>query len=124
MRLTRTPGPIGPAELAPSSAAATGREHAPRFTVAAGRSRRSPGCAEYRPGRLQFERQHAGDFLGLGPPPPAATLGLMVSEGTNIAGIAWWSLAFPAVAVVLLVLGFTLTGDGLRDALDPGTSDS
>jgi peptide/nickel transport system permease protein len=64
------------------------------------------------------------DFLGLGPPPPAATLGLMVSEGTNIAGIAWWNLAFPAVAVVLLVLGFTLTGDGLRDALDPATSDS
>lgn len=59
------------------------------------------------------------DFLGLGPPPPAATLGLMVSDGTNIAGIAWWNLAFPAVAVVLLVLGFTLTGDGLRDALDP-----
>jgi peptide/nickel transport system permease protein len=59
------------------------------------------------------------DFLGLGPPPPAATLGLMVSDGTNIAGIAWWNLAFPAIAVVLLVLGFTLTGDGLRDALDP-----
>jgi peptide/nickel transport system permease protein len=63
------------------------------------------------------------DFLGLGPPPPAATLGLMVSEGTNIAGIAWWNLAFPAVAVVLLVLGFTLTGDGLRDALDPAGAD-
>jgi len=62
------------------------------------------------------------DFLGLGPPPPAATLGLMVSGGTNIAGIAWWNLAFPAVAVVLLVLGFTLTGDGLRDALDPASS--
>ena len=64
------------------------------------------------------------DFLGLGPPPPAATLGLMVSEGTNIAGIAWWNLAFPAVAVVLLVLGFTLTGDGLRDALDPSSDRS
>src|ERR1700722_4633213 len=63
------------------------------------------------------------DFLGLGPPPPAATLGLMVSDGTNIAGIAWWNLAFPAIAVVLLVLGFTLTGDGLRDALDPTTAD-
>lgn len=63
------------------------------------------------------------DFLGLGPPPPAATLGLMVSDGTNIAGIAWWTLAFPAIAVVLLVLGFTLFGDGLRDALDPSTSD-
>jgi len=62
------------------------------------------------------------DFLGLGPPPPAATLGLMVSDGTNIAGIAWWTLAFPAIAVVLLVLGFTLTGDGLRDALDPSTA--
>lgn len=62
------------------------------------------------------------DFLGLGPPPPAATLGLMVSDGTNIAGIAWWNLAFPAIAVVLLVLGFTLTGDGLRDALDPSTA--
>ena len=62
------------------------------------------------------------DFLGLGPPPPAATLGLMVSDGTNIAGIAWWNLAFPAIAVVLLVLGFTLTGDGLRDALDPSGS--
>jgi peptide/nickel transport system permease protein len=64
------------------------------------------------------------DFLGLGPPPPAATLGLMVSDGTNIAGIAWWTLAFPAIAVVLLVLGFTLTGDGLRDALDPSGSGS
>jgi peptide/nickel transport system permease protein len=62
------------------------------------------------------------DFLGLGPPPPAATLGLMVSEGTNLAGVAWWNLAFPATAVVLLVLGFTLAGDGLRDALDPTTS--
>lgn len=64
------------------------------------------------------------DFLGLGPPQPTATLGQMVSMGTNIAGIAWWNLAFPAVAVVLLVFGFTLTGDGLRDALDPATSDS
>ena len=63
------------------------------------------------------------DFIGLGPPPPAATLGLMVSDGTNIAGIAWWNLAFPAIAVVLLVLGFTLAGDGLRDALDPTTAD-
>jgi peptide/nickel transport system permease protein len=62
------------------------------------------------------------DYLGLGPPPPAATLGLMVSDGTNIAGIAWWTLAFPAIAVVLLVLGFTLAGDGLRDALDPANS--
>ena len=57
-------------------------------------------------------------FLGLGPPPPAASLGLMVSEGTNLAGVAWWLLVAPAVAVVALVVGFNLVGDGLRDALD------
>jgi peptide/nickel transport system permease protein len=59
------------------------------------------------------------DFLGLGPPPPAATLGQMVSDGTGLAGIAWWNLAFPALAVAALVMAFNLVGDGLRDALDP-----
>ncbi|HWG15993.1 MAG TPA: ABC transporter permease [Streptosporangiaceae bacterium] len=59
------------------------------------------------------------DFLGLGPPPPAATLGQMVSDGTGLAGIAWWNLAFPALAVAGLVMAFNLVGDGLRDALDP-----
>jgi peptide/nickel transport system permease protein len=59
------------------------------------------------------------DFLGLGPPPPAATLGQMVSDGTGLAGIAWWNLAFPAFAVAALVMAFNLVGDGLRDALDP-----
>jgi peptide/nickel transport system permease protein len=59
------------------------------------------------------------DFLGLGPPAPAATLGQMVSDGTGIAGIAWWNLAFPALAVAALVMAFNLVGDGLRDALDP-----
>jgi peptide/nickel transport system permease protein len=59
------------------------------------------------------------DFLGLGPPPPAATLGQMVSDDTAIAGIAWWNLAFPALAVAALVMAFNLVGDGLRDALDP-----
>jgi peptide/nickel transport system permease protein len=58
-------------------------------------------------------------FLGLGPQPPAASLGLMVSEGTGIAGIAWWNLAFPAIAIVALIIGFNLLGDALRDVLDP-----
>jgi peptide/nickel transport system permease protein len=61
-------------------------------------------------------------FLGLGPQPPAASLGLMVSDGTNLAGVAWWTLAFPAIAIVLLIIGFNLVGDGLRDALDPTAS--
>lgn len=58
-------------------------------------------------------------FLGLGPTPPASSLGLMVSDGTSLAGVAWWLLAFPAMAVVALIIGFNLLGDALRDALDP-----
>lgn len=58
-------------------------------------------------------------FLGLGPQPPAASLGLMVSEGTSLAAHSWWVLAFPAIAIVLLVISFNLLGDALRDALDP-----
>lgn len=60
-------------------------------------------------------------FLGLGPPPPASSLGLMVSDGTNIARIAWWNLAFPAAAIVALIIGFNLLGDALRDVFDPTT---
>jgi peptide/nickel transport system permease protein len=58
-------------------------------------------------------------FLGLGPPPPASSLGLMVSDGTNFARIAWWNLAFPAAAIVGLIIGFNLLGDALRDVFDP-----
>ena len=58
-------------------------------------------------------------FLGLGPPAPASSLGLMVADGTNIARIAWWNLAFPAAAIVALIIGFNLVGDALRDVVDP-----
>jgi peptide/nickel transport system permease protein len=58
-------------------------------------------------------------FLGLGPPPPTASLGEMVSQSSSIAGIAWWTLAGPSLAIVLAVIGFNFLGDGLRDAADP-----
>ena len=60
-------------------------------------------------------------FLGLGPPPPTASLGEMVSSSSSLAGIAWWTLAGPSVAIVLLVLGFNFLGNGFRDATDPRT---
>jgi peptide/nickel transport system permease protein len=60
-------------------------------------------------------------FLGLGPPPPASSLGLMVSDGTNFARIAWWNLAFPAAAISALIIGFNLFGDALRDVFDPSS---
>jgi peptide/nickel transport system permease protein len=60
-------------------------------------------------------------FLGLGPPPPTASLGEMVSEAGSLAAIAWWTLAFPSIAIIIAVIGFNLLGDGLRDAIDPRT---
>ena len=58
-------------------------------------------------------------FLGLGTQPPDPSLGLMVSEARNLVTTAWWTMAFPAVAVVVAVIGLNLLGDGLRTALDP-----
>lgn len=60
-------------------------------------------------------------FLGLGPPPPTASLGEMVSQAGSLAGVAWWTLAFPSIAIIIAVIGFNLLGDGLRDATDPRT---
>lgn len=58
-------------------------------------------------------------FLGLGTQPPNPSLGSMVSESQSIAVMAWWTMAFPSLFIVLLVVTFNMLGDGLRDALDP-----
>jgi peptide/nickel transport system permease protein len=57
-------------------------------------------------------------FLGLGPRPPTATWGLMISDGTSVLQTAPWVVLFPGMAITVTVLGFSLLGDGLRDALD------
>jgi peptide/nickel transport system permease protein len=61
-------------------------------------------------------------FLGLGTQPPNASLGLMVSDGTSLATLAWWTLVAPAAVLTVAVLSTNLLGDALRDVLDP-TSD-
>lgn len=58
-------------------------------------------------------------FLGLGTPPPAPSLGSMVLEARALVTVAWWTMAAPGAAIVILVVGLNLLGDGLRDALDP-----
>lgn len=58
-------------------------------------------------------------FLGLGTPPPAASLGSMIYDARVLVTTAWWTMAGPGVAIVLLVIGLNLLGDGLRDVLDP-----
>jgi peptide/nickel transport system permease protein len=63
--------------------------------------------------------ESALSFLGLGTQPPDPSLGLMVADARNLLTIAPWTLVAPAVAIVLVVIGFNLLGDGLRSALDP-----
>jgi peptide/nickel transport system permease protein len=43
----------------------------------------------------------------------------MISEGRNYIATQWWLGVFPALAIMLVVGGFNLLGDGLRDLLDP-----
>ena len=61
-------------------------------------------------------------FLGVGINPPMPSWGQMLGRD-GIANISfYWHLAlFPALMIALTMLGFTLMGDGLRDALDPRT---
>jgi peptide/nickel transport system permease protein len=58
-------------------------------------------------------------FLGLGAQPPQPEWGAMLSEGRQYIQLAPHVAAFPGAAILMLVLGFNLFGDGLRDVLDP-----
>jgi len=58
-------------------------------------------------------------FLGLGTPPPAASLGSMIFEARTLVSIAPWTMIAPGAVLVLFVVGLNLLGDGLRDAFDP-----
>jgi len=58
-------------------------------------------------------------FIGFGAQPPTPEWGLMVSEGRRFLTDQWWIATFPALMILLLVLGFNLVGDGARDLLDP-----
>ncbi len=58
-------------------------------------------------------------FLGLGPPPPSPEWGRMIAESRAFLPQAWWYAAAPGMAILLVVMGFNLLGDGLRDVLDP-----
>lgn len=57
-------------------------------------------------------------FLGLGAQPPKSDLGTMISYGAQYLPTKWWPTVFPSFAILFLILGFNLLGDGLRDMLD------
>lgn len=58
-------------------------------------------------------------FLGLGAQPPSPEWGAMLSSGRDFIFSAPYMAIFPGLMISILVLGFNLFGDGLRDALDP-----
>lgn len=62
-------------------------------------------------------------FLGLGVRPPTPEWGTMLAEGRNYLDRAPQLLIYPGIAISVVVLGFNLLGDGLRDALDPRSGD-
>jgi peptide/nickel transport system permease protein len=61
-------------------------------------------------------------FIGLGVKPPTATWGGMMRDGFDAILDAPWLSIFPGIAILLLVLGLNMVGDGLRDATDPKLS--
>ncbi|MEE2744934.1 MAG: ABC transporter permease subunit [Bdellovibrionota bacterium] len=58
-------------------------------------------------------------FLGLGAQPPLAEWGIMLSDAKPFIESAPWMTTSPGCCILLIVLGFNLFGDGLRDILDP-----
>jgi peptide/nickel transport system permease protein len=59
-------------------------------------------------------------YLGLGVRPPGVSLGTIIADGAPSAIAFPWLFVPPVVALIALLFGVSLVGDGLRDALDPG----
>jgi peptide/nickel transport system permease protein len=58
-------------------------------------------------------------FLGLGVQPPDITWGLMVSEGRNYLGSAWWLSFWPGLAIAITTMSLNLFANWVRIVLDP-----
>ena len=55
-------------------------------------------------------------YLGVGVPLSTVTWGGMLNEGKNVFELAWWNAIWPGLAILLVVFGINLLGDGLSDA--------
>lgn len=62
-------------------------------------------------------------YLGLGAEPEDPSWGSMLFQAQSYLTSAWWMAFFPGMAIFFAVLGFNLLGDGVREALDPRTSE-
>lgn len=59
--------------------------------------------------------ESALSYLGAGPQRPFATWGRIISDGQDYITTSWWLVTLPGLAIVLLVVGVNLLGDGLRE---------
>jgi len=60
-------------------------------------------------------------FLGLGAQPPDPSWGVILDSGKGLLDQAPWISFFPGLMIMLVVMGFNLFGDALRDILDPNS---
>ena len=58
-------------------------------------------------------------FLGLGLPPTIADWGIDLARGQRFIQTAWWLITFPGLAIMLIVLAFTMMGEGLMEIFNP-----
>jgi peptide/nickel transport system permease protein len=58
-------------------------------------------------------------FLGLGLPPTIADWGIDLARGQRFIQTAWWMITFPGLAIMLIVLAFTMMGEGLMEIFNP-----
>jgi peptide/nickel transport system permease protein len=63
--------------------------------------------------------ESALSYIGLGVPPPNASLGNMLEDAKSWMLTAWWMWVVPGTLISITVLAFNFVGDGLRDAFDP-----
>lgn len=74
-------------------------------------------------GTIQFSlgilAEAALSYIGLGAQPPTASWGRMLADAQTLVAIAPHTALVPGLAIVFMVLGLNLMGDGLRDWLDP-----
>ena len=64
----------------------------------------------------------AFSFLGVGIKPPTPTLGNILKDSVAYAEADFFFFFFPAFMIAVIVISFNLFGDGIRDALDPKSS--
>jgi peptide/nickel transport system permease protein len=58
-------------------------------------------------------------FLGLGLPPTTPDWGIDLARGQEFIRSAWWLITFPGLAVMMIVLAFTMMGEGLVEIFNP-----